>query len=81
MNLRNVAMGVVKQTNWVTELGDELDLKHWRKLSPQHTDEALAATFRAAIGEAELRVPALTGVSQETFRRGVFDRGKTILVE
>ncbi|MBX9576564.1 MAG: hypothetical protein K2X07_13105 [Caulobacteraceae bacterium] len=74
-------MELTKKTDYATELGEELDQKHWRKLSAQHTDEALVATFRAATGEAETRVGALTGVSHADFRRLVFDRAKSMLIE
>ncbi|HEV2081835.1 MAG TPA: hypothetical protein VGR32_05195 [Brevundimonas sp.] len=73
--------GVTKRTDRVAELGEELDLKHWKKLSPQYTDEALVATFRAAITEAEARAAAITGLTHAGLRRLAFDRSKSLLVE
>lgn len=80
-DLLAVNQSVTKRTDRVAELGEELDLKHWKKLSPQYTDEALLATFRAATSEAEARVASITGLDHADMRRLVFDRSRSFLVE
>lgn len=80
-DLRAVLLGVAKSTDNVTSLGEELDQKYWKRLSAQHTDEALVATFQGAVGEAESRAAAITGLSHADFRRLVFERAKSILID
>lgn len=70
---------VAKRSDMVTELGDELDRKHWRTLNPNYSPEEINAVAAAAAAEADARVAAMSGLDQAAVQ-GVFARGKSILV-